>query len=69
MRRRQIRRGHLLLKIVPSRQDVQAVTDALLSLKIGDSTDTIYGGETVQVLVYKGDMLLYDLHFKEKNAF
>ena len=48
-------------------QDVQAITDALLSLKIGDSTDTIYGGETVRVLAYKGDTLLYDLHFKEKT--
>ena len=48
-------------------QDVQAVVDALLSLKIGDSTDTIYGGETVRVLAYKGETLLYDLCFTEKT--
>lgn len=48
-------------------QDVQAVVNALLSLKIGDSTDTIYGGETIRVLAYKGETLLYDLSFQEKT--
>ena len=48
-------------------QDVQAVVNALLSFKIGDSTDTIYGGETIRVLAYKGETLLYDLSFQEKT--